>query len=348
MAARHRSRSRCASDGRQCANSDNKTNQLFDQWSAANLSSPEICSWDKFPTTQELNRICARELAWLNNEIRKFLVYDALYFEAQCARSWKPMIQLTFPWMKEMTIHEMLFNLVARTWHNRRMGTCSLDYAEFFAGKAELSKSAIRFGLEGRSFDSAYTEEHDALSRSGLQLFLAALAGSKPGALTWFGTVCSSFTVLCRAQSLRQSSNGYQGDTNRAFVQIGNGLATVSALLYLLAALMSNIPVLEQPVNSCMPQYSVMNAVLTFCETYRIVTYHGCFGAETVKPLQLLSPSVRIQSLIRSKPTLTPHADFSLVTRDASGAFTGQKKQLTQSQAYTREFAEALISAFFG
>eukprot|EP00438_Fugacium_kawagutii_P007886 Skav205128 [mRNA] locus=scaffold6207:1478:1813:- [translate_table: standard] len=111
---------------------------------------------------------------------------------------------------------------------------------------------------------------------------------------------------------------------------------------------MDNVPVLEQPVSSCMPQYCVMNAVLTFCETYRITTYHGCFGAETVKPLQLLSPSVRIQSLIRSKPVLTPHADLSLVTRDASGAFTGQKEQLTHSQAYTREFGEALISAFFG
>ena len=36
-------------DGRQCAHSDNKINQLFDQWSAAtDLSSPEICTWDKF------------------------------------------------------------------------------------------------------------------------------------------------------------------------------------------------------------------------------------------------------------------------------------------------------------
>jgi len=96
----------------------------------------------------------------------------------------------------------------------------------------------IRFRLEGRSFDYIYTSEHDALSRRGLRLFLAALAGKKSLSLTWFGTVCSSFTVLCRAQSLRQESNGYEGDTNRAFVQIGNGLAAVSALLYLLTALM--------------------------------------------------------------------------------------------------------------
>jgi hypothetical protein len=228
------------------------------------------------------------------------------------------------------------------------MGTCSLDYIEYFSGQAELSKSGIRFGLEGRSFDYIYTAEHDALSRRSLRLFLAALTGTKPLSLTWFGTVCSSFTVLCRAQSLRQESNGYEGDTNRAFVQIGNGLAAVSALLYLLTALMGNIPALEQPLNSCMPLYSVVNAVLTFCETYRVTTYHGSFGAETVKPLQLLSPSARIHSLIRSKPSLAPSDDSSLVTRDDSGAFTGQKQQLTQSQAYTREFGEAVISAFFG
>ena len=354
MTVRQRSRSRCASesDGRQCANSkdnNDKINQLFDQWSAAtDLSSPEICAWDKFPTAHESKRICAKHLAWLNNQIRKFLLYDALYFDSQCAKSWKPMLQLTFPGMAAMQIHDILLALVVRTLHNRHMGTCSLDYIEYFSGQAELSKSGIRFGLEGRSFDIIYTSEHDALSKRGLRLFLAALAGTKPSSLTWFGTVCSSFTVLCRAQSLRQESNGYEGDTNRAFVQIGNGLATVSALLFLLTALMSNIPALEQPLNSCMPQYSVVNAVLTFCETFRITTYHGSFGAETVKPLQLLSPSVRIQSLIRSKPTLTPSNDSSLVTRDDSGAFTGQKEQLTQSQAYTREFGEALISAFFG
>ena len=147
--------------------------------------------------------------------------------------------------------------------------------------------------------------------------------------------------MLCRAQSLRQESNGYEGDTNRAFVQIGNGLAAVSALLYLLTALMGNIPALEQPLNSCMPLYSVVNAVLTFCETYRVTTYHGSFGAETVKPLQILSPSARIHSLIRSKPSfLAPSDDSSLVTRDDSGSFTGQKQQLTQSQAYTENLVK--------
>jgi hypothetical protein len=234
MAVRQRSRSRCAwtTDGRQCANSDNKINQLFDQWSAAtDLSSPEICAWDKFPTTHDSKRTCAKHLAWLNDQINKFLLYDALYFDSQCAKSWKPMLQLTFPWMEWMQIHDMLFALVCRTLHNRHMGTCSLITSSIW----------IRFRLEGRSFDYIYTAEHDALSRRSLRLFLAALTGTKPLSLTWFGTVCSSFTVLCRAQSLRQESNGYEGDTNRAFVQIGNGLAAVSALLYLLTALMGNI-----------------------------------------------------------------------------------------------------------
>ena len=66
MTVRQRSRSRCASesDGRQCANSkdnNDKINQLFDQWSAAtDLSSPEICAWDKFPTAHESKRISAK------------------------------------------------------------------------------------------------------------------------------------------------------------------------------------------------------------------------------------------------------------------------------------------------
>ena len=351
MAARQRSRSRCActTDGRQCAHCDNKINQLFNQWSAAtDLSSPEICAWDKFPTTHESKRICATHLAWMKDQINKFLLYDAQYFDSRCAKSWTPMLEQTFPWMESMQLQDMLFALVLRTLHNRHMGTCSLDYIEYFSGQAELSKSAVRFGLEGRSFDYTYTSEHDVLSRRGLRLFLAALAGTRFGSLTWFGTECSSFTVLCRAQSLRQASNNYEGDTNRKFVAIGNGLANVSALLYLLTHLMMNIPALEQPLNSCMPLYSVMNAALTFCECYKVTTYHGSFGAVTVKPLQLLSPSFRITRLIRMKPLLAPSDDSSLVTRDDSGAFTGQKEQLFQSQAYTREFGEAVISAFFG
>lgn len=128
-------------DGRQCAHSDNKINQLFDQWSAAtDLSSPEICAWDKFPTTHDSKRTCAKHLAWLNDQINKFLLYDALYLDSQCAKSWKPMLQLTFPWMEWMQIHDMLFALVCRTLHNRHMGTCSWLHRVFgldFVLKAE-------------------------------------------------------------------------------------------------------------------------------------------------------------------------------------------------------------------
>ena len=54
-------------------------------------------------------------------------------------------------------------------------------------------------------------------------------------------------------------------------------------------------------------------------------------------------------SLTRSKPYIDNDDDNSaLVTRDDSGAFTGRKHQLCQSQAYTREFGEAVIKTFFG
>eukprot|EP00435_Cladocopium_sp_Y103_P051430 s2754_g16.t1 len=224
-------------------------------------------------------------------------------------------------------------HMAHRTLHNRRLGRCSLDFIEYFSGHGELSKSVIHFGLEAMSSDWIHSGEHDALSRRGLRLFLAALSGAKPHALTWFGTVCSSFVVLCRAQSERQWSNNFAGNVSLNFLMMGNRLAAVSSLIYLLSDMVGNFPVLEQPLNSCMPLYSMMNAVLTFCRSCKISTYHGAFGAETAKPFQLLSVSSKINSLTRTKPYVeTNHADL-LVTRDENGGFTGQKQQLVQGQA---------------
>ena len=331
---------------------DDFVNAKFSQSSSAiDLSSPCIVDWDQFPLNCPN---CDRTyLGAVKTQLNRFFAYDAAVFDSSCAKAWKPMLQKTFPgWMLQgpgPEVVDMLMAIVHRSLHNRHLGSSNLDYIEYFSGNGELSKAAIRCGLDGMSFDVVYTPAHDALSRRGLRLFLAALCGTKPGSLNWFGTVCSSFVVLCRAQSLRNLSNGFHGDTNRLFVQIGNGLAAVSALLFLVSAIIGNVPALEQPMNSCMPQMTVMNCVLTFYRSYRIVTYHGAFGGETCKPLQILSPSSKIMSLTRSKPYIDNDDDNSaLVTRDDSGAFTGRKHQLCQSQAYTREFGEAVIKTFFG
>ena len=172
------------------------------------------------------------------------------------------------------------------------MGTCSLDYIEYFSGQAELSNRRLDLVLKAEALTNTYTSEHDVLSRRGLRLFLAALAGTRFGSLTWFGTECSSFTVLCRAQSLRQASNNYEGDTNRKFVAIGNGLANVSALLYLLTHLMMNIPALEQPLNSCMPLYSVMKCcfdILRVLQSHNIPwIFRGCDSDATATSVSIV------------------------------------------------------------
>lgn len=63
-------------------------------------------------------------------------------------------------------------------------------------------------GAEQSHYQS-WSQDHDALS-PGLKLFLAALAGSLPMVMHWYGTECSSFVVLCRCQSARKAENGFE------------------------------------------------------------------------------------------------------------------------------------------
>ena len=100
---------------------------------------------------------------------------------------------------------------------------------------------------------------------------------------------------------------------------------------------------LEQPDSSVLPKTPPMNAVLMFCESQKTLTYHGAFGGDTVKPLQLWSGGAAMKDLARPKPFF---GCSPLVVRDPCGGFTGVKSQLERSQEYTITFGKAIIAAF--
>lgn len=286
----------------------------------------------------------------LRQEIKDFLrMDDQIYNSGRACHVWSAVLSLVFPWMEQWALEDKLFALVVRGWHHRKAGRASLDYIEFFCGQGNLSREAISANLKGVSLDVALAADHDALQPEGLELMLLALAATKPQALVWHGTPCSSFTVMCRSVSKRCSHNefGLLGDQSRPFVQIGNALADVSALTFFLAHLLNCIATLEQPASSVMLCTPSLHGVLKFTASHRIQTYHGCFGGSTMKPLQLASTSDMILDLRRSRPSPSCFSpDFQLAKRSADGqGFTGDKSRLEESQVYSRQFGKAVIQA---
>ena len=60
-------------------------------------------------------------------------------------------------------------------------------------------------------------------------------------------------------------------------------------------------PVLEQPTSSVLPKLEPLKNVLEFIGSKKVVVWHGAYGGESHKPLQLWSPR-DLSSLVKPKP----------------------------------------------
>ncbi len=76
--------------------------------------------------------------------------------------------------------------------------------------------------MKGLALDLRYHPDHNMTTRVGLRLWIDCASASKPGAMEWFGTRCSSFVGLSRRHHKRSVSNGYWGDQGLKFVREGN------------------------------------------------------------------------------------------------------------------------------
>ena len=131
--------------------------------------------------------------------------------------------------------------------------------------RAHLSRELLPKGWRGCSLDIRLSPlNHDMCSPKGLRTFLDCLTSSKDRALHWFGTRCSSFVPLCQSVARRYPQNNFYGDMSRACVCDGNFQVEVTGFCMYLSMLLSCIPVLEQPLGSCMPNVPV-SAEEPFC-----------------------------------------------------------------------------------
>ena len=116
-----------------------------------------------------------------------------------------------------------------------------------------LTLQAILAGCAAVGLDKLYGDHQDNCHPAGLRLWLHQLSITRHGALLWFGTKCSSFSLMCRYSSQRTELNNYLGE-GRTFVDEGNYQMQLTSLLFFLGHLLENIVCLEQPAGSVMPK----------------------------------------------------------------------------------------------
>ena len=272
--------------------------------------------------------------------VHGFLRCDAIMNAGRAALLWPRLLHSCYGSLVDNCVATALLKIIMRGHRNQADGNCPLkDFCEVFAGVGHLTRELLRAGFSGTAYDCEFSAAHDLLQSAGVRLVLDALGCVKRRGLLWLGTPCSSFVVLCRAQSLRTAANSWHGDEHRPFVACGNALGELSSLLFFLAYCLSVWVVLEQPHSSCLPQMPSMSGVLRFSQAFKCTTYMGQFGGASMKQLQLWSTWPKIVGLERPRPDCG--GGDQLVVRDGH-SFTGNKQLLEQSQIYTPCFGRSL------
>ena len=178
----------------------------------------------------------SEEAAQLGEQIGKFLGN----VPRRHRRHWQKFLRLAYPELKANSLQDAMVKLVIRCWHLRSSARpfALHDFIEFCAGQGNLSVQCLKSFLHGLALDKIYHSDHDMMTRVGLRCWIDAAGETRPGAMVWFGTRCSSFVGMCRYHHNRVEANGYWGNEKHQFVRDGNmQMVTYSAILSLPARL---------------------------------------------------------------------------------------------------------------
>jgi hypothetical protein len=278
-----------------------------------------------------------------------FLLMDADKLDGLAANTWQALFEAAYPELIGESVQDMLLLFVGRTLRNRAVLTSKLRKCiEYFAGDSELMKAHLEMGFsECTRWDRAFSELHDVEKNGALRMWLDDLGLSAVGCLTWLGTQCSSFLVVCMAQSKRQRGNLYRGDEGRSFVEKGNRLLGITSLIWFLSWLQDGHPALEQPANSVLPKAEPLASVLSFTCANKTMTWLGAFNGSSPKPLQIWHIAEEYGELRRPRPDSngTPDRLYSVdVGPGGQKRFSGRKDLMKESQAYTCSFARSVAA----
>ena len=288
----------------------------------------------------------AADASRINALYQAFFLRDLRENHGRADRVWRLMMNEAFPELIGMDLVRSLTYLTLVTWRWRRSShrRC-FQFIEYFCGEGNLSKALLRINRRGIPFDIRLNPDHNFLTPSGIRLAILSLMMTAENALIWFGTPCSSWSIICLVWSRRYEENFFLGDESYEFVRIGNRLMDFTALLYLFSFCISNFVVLEQPRDSVLPKCTSMKLVLNFSCSGRVSTYGAAFGAGSLKPWQLWSTNSRILALERRRPDISTS---SLMVHSESGRFSGNRDLIRASEIYPPGFGLAVAEMVQG
>ena len=279
----------------------------------------------------------------------QFLAHDLHVSGGNAIKMWPPLLDSLYPCLRPVTDLSMKLSLLCqRAFANRLQCSHHLHhFVEYWCGKANLTKEMIKAGFEGGGFDIIHSHMHSCLDTCGLRLWMDMLMSICEHGLCWLGPPCSSFVILCLAQSQRYDWNQWWGDTTRTFVRTGNSHMQVAAMMFLVSCVIGIMVCLEQPDNSCLHKCLPMRSVLSFVKAHRVKTYLGAFAGPTQKPLQIWTNRACFFQLSRDCPAREGFSGEQLVTRSEDGrSFTGRKDLLEESGTYTPQFGSSVAQTF--
>ena len=234
----------------------------------------------------------------------------------------------------------------------------SLSAVEFFCGVANIHREFSAAGFPSIGIDVLFDRiHHDLCSPQGFIYCLWVVMTMEPDALAWFATVCSTWVWISRSSTGRNIDRPLgRGDlSSDSSLELGNCMVARTAVLMVLAAARHSWWALEQPGGSLMEHHPAMRHVrslsfhFSFLGWSCVRTSMAAFEADSAKPTVLYSCAPWILALVRKRPAgyIASNQDVAIKTTNTLGAVgvTGGSG-LKRTQAYTPEFARAVVDAF--
>ena len=229
--------------------------------------------------------------------------------------------------------------------------------AEIFAGQGLVAEQWEKRGYQSFTFErQADRVNEDFCSAEGFatcmfQLLSLSRAGD---ALTWFGTVCSTWIWLCRATTLRHQSNGYRGDVGKACVRLGNQMIARQSLFIILCGILNIHWCWEHPQSTVARKTAWMKVVQQIRDIMKVHTWQGMFDGPTMKPTFLFSWSQFHAKMKRTMPrdeATSGRWDSTEGVTHLPPSPSGRLRvsgnpQLKRSQRYPEQFCGEIYNSF--
>ena len=227
-------------------------------------------------------------------------------------------------------------------------GCPDLDNVDFYAGMKAVSMTWIENSYESATYELLDDpERQNVCSGIGMLFALMLIMRMKIGALSSWGTVCSSWIFVSSSVTKRTTEN-ILGDPSCKGVTDGNLQVSRMALLWELIKVRKGIMWLEQPGSSRMHLHPRLHQFMQRNPTYECRTWMGCFGGETPKPTVLRSNRWYVTKMKRKMTEELRKSLCTTCTRTVHPV-TGRLeatggKLLKESQVYPKQYAVEMFN----